>query len=171
MSPSPPAAPPTYALLYRSVASDGLTVGDVLHIFADSKQRNASRDVTGLLLYTGVSLGPSEPVSADAPPEASASSGRVDRFLQWLEGPEPAVRALYDRILQDPRHHSCERLAEGPLAELTGRDERLFPTWSMRFGEVPALPVSVSGLRRAADRMRQGRHGEPSAPPPASVQR
>ena len=153
-SSAPPSAPSEFALLYRSVASEGLSVGDVLDIFSDSRQRNASRDVTGLLLYTGVSPGPPALAPLDAP------SGRVDRFLQWLEGPEEAVRALYDRILQDPRHHSCEMLAEGTLAELTGRDDRLFPTWSMRFGQVPALPVSVTGLRRAADRVRQQRSPE-----------
>ena len=159
-SPDPSAeAAPLYALLYRSVASAALTVGDVLDIFETSKRRNAQRGVTGLLLYTGVSLGAVEtPRPTGGPlPDDPSPDGRVDQFVQWLEGPEDAVRELYGAISRDPRHHGCEVLLAGPSAELVGSTNRLFPDWSMRFGRVPALPVTVVGLRRAADRLRQRR--------------
>ena len=150
-------ASPLYALLYRSVASAALTVGDVLDIFATSKRHNAGREVTGLLLYTGVSLGTGE---TPRPTDGPSPDGRVDQFVQWLEGPESAVRELYEAISRDPRHHGCEVLLAGPSAELVGSADRLFPDWSMRFGQVPALPATVVGLRRAADRLRQRRSAE-----------
>ena len=156
----PANAAPLHALLYRSVASAGLTVGDVLDIFAASRRRNAELGVTGLLLYTGASP------SAGGGSGAGAGSGdRVDQFAQWLEGPEEVLRDVYARISRDPRHHSCEMLLEGPSADLVGNDERLFPTWSMRFGQVPALPVTAAGLRRAADRLRRGRRIQPRSEP------
>ncbi len=151
MTPSSPPShrppDPVHALLYRSVASDGLTVRDVIGIFTASKQRNADHGITGLLLYTGVAPGSKS---------AATSDRDVDGFVQWLEGPEAEVRALYAQISQDPRHRDCEVLVEGASEALTGASGRLFPTWSMRFGRARALPVSVEGLRKAADRLRRG---------------
>lgn len=57
---------------------------------------------------------------------------RDDLFMQWLEGPEPAVRAAFVRIQQDQRHYDIRPLLLGPLGA------RLFPAWAMRDDPVPS---------------------------------
>ena len=51
---------------------------------------------------------------------------RGDIYLQLLEGPEPAITALFGRIASDDRH-----LAVTPVSRETVAT-RLFPAWSMR---------------------------------------
>ncbi len=51
---------------------------------------------------------------------------RDDLFMQWLEGPEAAVRLAFDRIQKDSRHRDIRAFLIGSIAE------RLFPTWAMR---------------------------------------
>jgi hypothetical protein len=46
-------------------------------------------------------------------------------FVQTLEGDEPSVRALFDRIMRDPRHDAVSLLQADPV------QERAFPRWSM----------------------------------------
>lgn len=46
-------------------------------------------------------------------------------FAQTLEGDEPAVRELYDRIAHDPRHDNVSVLEEGDV------DDRVFGRWAM----------------------------------------
>lgn len=53
-----------------------------------------------------------------------------NRFFQYLEGEEDAVRDTYQRIQQDPRHRNVRTLIEEPIAE------RTFTNWSMKY--VPA---------------------------------
>jgi len=53
-----------------------------------------------------------------------------NRFFQYLEGEEEAVRDTYQRILQDPRHRNVRTLIE----ELV--EEHSFSNWSMKY--VPA---------------------------------
>lgn len=50
---------------------------------------------------------------------------RADLYLQWLEGPEAAVRATLARIRRDDRHLEVTLHAEGPVAT------RTFPDWAM----------------------------------------
>ena len=50
-----------------------------------------------------------------------------DRFFQYLEGDEDAVRRTYDRILQDDRHRNVVTLIEEPLSS------RTFSNWSMKY--------------------------------------
>lgn len=50
-----------------------------------------------------------------------------NRFFQYLEGEEDAVRASYQRIQQDPRHHNVRTLIEEPIAH------RTFTNWSMKY--------------------------------------
>ncbi|HVR74977.1 MAG TPA: BLUF domain-containing protein, partial [Planctomycetota bacterium] len=57
-----------------------------------------------------------------------------------LEGEEDAVRALYARIAQDPRHRGLITLLQGPQAE------RQFPDSSMAFQDLNAADVhSIPG--------------------------
>lgn len=61
-------------------------------------------------------------------------------FLQVLEGPENAVRKLYDRIGGDPRHQDVKTLDRRFI------DERRFPDWSMKY--VPMESDIEAVLRR-----------------------
>lgn len=60
-----------------------------------------------------------------------------DRFFQYLEGDDEAVRRVYDRICADPRHRNVRTLLEEPL------DQYTFTNWSMKY--VP-LAQDVSSL-------------------------
>ena len=51
---------------------------------------------------------------------------RADLYLQWLEGPQPAVEATYAKIVKDDRHLDIVRRLTRPATE------RMFPQWSMR---------------------------------------
>jgi len=54
------------------------------------------------------------------------------QFMQIMEGEEATVKALYERVVRDPRHHDVRKLVDKPIAA------RSFAQWSMAFGEVPA---------------------------------
>ena len=71
-------------------------------ILVDARRCNVRDDITGALIC------------------------RADLYLQWLEGPESAVRGAYARIARDHRHLGVRCLLEGPV------EERLFPDWAMR---------------------------------------
>lgn len=71
-------------------------------ILADARRCNVRDDITGALVC------------------------RADLYLQWLEGPEPAVRGAFARIARDDRHQDVRRLLVGPATA------RLFPQWAMR---------------------------------------
>lgn len=73
---------------------------DILHV---SRRNNERAGVSGLLL----------------------AGGR--RFLQALEGPEPAVMATYARISADPRHFAVVQLSCRQV------ETRQFGAWAMAF--------------------------------------
>lgn len=58
---------------------------------------------------------------------------RHDLYLQLIEGPAPAIDALYARIAQDDRHNDVNLLLESEVAE------RLFPDWAMLDDEAPTM--------------------------------
>ena len=76
---------------------------EIAALLNGSKFRNASRQVTGLLVVGG------------------------RRFLQVLEGPKDAVMETYHRIADDPRHFAHVVLSQKTVTE------RLFPGWSMGY--------------------------------------
>lgn len=59
------------------------------------------------------------------------------RFLQVLEGPEPAVKACYARILSDKRHTLVRMLSHGTV------NARVFPTWRMGFARPDELAADA----------------------------
>lgn len=63
-----------------------------------------------------------------------------NRFFQYLEGEEAAVKETYARILKDDRHRNVITLIEEPLAE------RTFSNWSMKY-----VPLSAD-VRRFLER-------------------
>ena len=96
------------SLTYVSSATDLLDADDLVRLLAQSREANAQRGITGMLLY------------------------RDGNILQCLEGPEPEVRQAYDAISRDPRHRGVMTLVEEQVAE------RSFTDWSMGFKDLSA---------------------------------
>ena len=125
-----------YALLYRSRARPGLLASDLNDIIVTAETRNRQANVTGLLLYGQLTVVPGAP----------------GEFVQWMEGSEEAVEALYADIEVDTRHFDPEVLARGPIGELQGANGsfassgRLFPDWSMGLVRLSELPATLSGF-------------------------
>lgn len=67
----------------------------------------------------------------------------IDRtFFQVLEGPEPAVRTLYNRIAIDSRHKNMLPLLDQPVPD------RQFAAWKMAWANLPAdHPMAPQVLR------------------------
>lgn len=106
---------PIYYLVYTSAATELFDKPALLELLTKARANNQQRGITGLLLY------------------------KDGDFIQLLEGPKAAVKALYTLIDSDPRHVGSTVMAEGE------RDQRLFADWSMGFRdladpEVQALP-------------------------------
>lgn len=93
-------------LIYTSVASQRLTDDALKALLQQARAANASRDVTGMLLY----LDP--------------------YFIQVLEGEEPIVADLYERIRLDSRHQKVSLIYRKPIKQ------RLFGDWTMGFNKV-----------------------------------
>ncbi len=125
-----------HALLYRSRARPGLLASDLNDIIETAEVRNRSLDVTGLLLYG----------------QLDAVPGAPGEFVQWIEGDEGPVEALYAEISGDGRHFDIEVLARGPLGDLARGarldlvGDRLFPSWSMGLVRLSELPATLSGF-------------------------
>ena len=133
-----------YTLLYRSRATRVLDAHDLLRLLMVSLRHNARDGITGVLLY-----GPLEPL-----PDTEANLMMLSSvvpfdgpgaFVQWLEGPEAEVRALYfDRVAHDTRHTDLELIGTGTSTH------RLFPHWAMALEPSRALPSSPDAIARLA---------------------
>jgi hypothetical protein len=128
-SPSPePGAVPLRRLIYRSrsrlgggAPAMGAEIGRILET---ARARNACLGVTGALVFRGA------------------------RFAQALEGPAPAVQALFDSIAADSRHDRLETIEDRPVAA------RAFTGWSMAYvGEAgaPDIPLTLADAGRPVD--------------------
>ncbi len=82
---------PLYEILYTSTLSQDQPLSAIASIASHARHHNQQRGITGLLVFDG------------------------QRFGQQLEGPEKEVRALLERIRQDPRHIYVEVLHDGPI--------------------------------------------------------
>lgn len=106
-----------YSLIYISVAASEFSEPELLEILRVSRENNVRDDLTGMLLY------------------------KEGRFMQLLEGPEPAVCATYQRISCDSRHRETTILLESRTAE------RDFEEWSMGFRALdPATARTIPGF-------------------------
>lgn len=119
----------TFRLMYRSrnrIPEPDRRI-ELGTLFSTARRNNKKAEVSGALLLTG------------------------DWFVQVLEGDEPTVRSLYERIATDPRHDSVTLLDSGDV------DERVFARWSMakvaEAGE-PDIPLIAheNGIAPAAGR-------------------
>jgi len=95
-------------IVYTSVAAVPFNQAELEQILIRARAKNHGLRITGMLLY---------------------SAGQI---LQVLEGELETVQQLYATIAQDARHNHVELVAEG------SNDRRLFPDWSMGFGEASA---------------------------------
>ncbi|RPD94646.1 diguanylate phosphodiesterase [Candidatus Pantoea deserta] len=73
-------------IIYRSHLSDDVPVKTLDNLATDANKINETFDVTGILLFDGT------------------------HFFQLLEGSDEAVRAIYERICADKRHHNLVEL-------------------------------------------------------------
>ena len=89
--------------IYTSSARKPFSQDELRDLLAVSREKNARFGLSGMLLY------------------------KFGDFMQVLEGPEPAVRALLKVIQADSRHENFVKLLEG------FRNERQFPGWYMGF--------------------------------------
>ncbi len=96
----------TIQLLYGSSATVPFGKPELLELLNKSRNNNAKVNVTGLLLY------------------------KDGQFMQVLEGDEPAVTSLYQRISRDPRHTGSMVFLQHPI------EQRDFPDWSMAFKDM-----------------------------------
>jgi hypothetical protein len=90
--------------LYRAIYTSrpfGFDTAILSGILMDARRANLRDEITGALIC------------------------RADIYLQWLEGPEDAVRRALSRIQADDRHLEVTLHASGPVAE------RVFPDWAM----------------------------------------
>lgn len=90
-------------LVYQSYATVPFGDLQLAKLLTQSRAFNAAHGLTGVLLYGDGTM------------------------VQLLEGSEANVRAVFGRIVQDPRHTKIIKLADGPATH------RLFTQWSMGF--------------------------------------
>ncbi|MGN6366989.1 MAG: BLUF domain-containing protein [Phycisphaerae bacterium] len=106
-------------LCYASRATvpfDGATLTSLLQ---KSRENNHRRGVSGLLVY------------------------QYGSFLQLIEGADPIVIELYNKIRRDPRHTDVSLLFKEKI------EQRSFEQWSMGF--VDAANPELSGMPGYAD--------------------
>lgn len=92
----------TIRLVYVSTARPGLDYEELTGILRAAVDQNASRGITGMLVYGN------------------------GTFLQVLEGSRSAINRLYNAIVRDPRHTDCE------VMEVVNIASRSFSEWSMK---------------------------------------
>ncbi|MBK7998996.1 MAG: BLUF domain-containing protein [Verrucomicrobia bacterium] len=96
----------TFQLLYGSTATAPFGKPELLELLNKSRANNERVNVTGLLLF------------------------KDGQFMQVLEGEEPVVTSLYQRISQDPRHTGSMVFLQRAI------EQRDFPDWSMAFKDL-----------------------------------
>lgn len=113
---------PLLSLVYSSRAVVGFGLRHLDDLLVHARSANAQVGITGLLLF------------------------KDHRFLQLLEGPEPAVREKMRCIAEDPRHEQVTVLLEEDVRV------RQFPDWTMGYAAGDALrPADVPGHRTTFD--------------------
>jgi hypothetical protein len=100
-------------LTYFSSAVERFNQPALKRLLEISRRNNATRGITGLLLY------------------------RDGRFLQFLEGPQDAARTTYEHIRMDGRHHSSRVVGTGRLKGGSSRNGG-WATGIWRACELPA---------------------------------
>jgi hypothetical protein len=131
-----------FQLAYESTAVRPMVANDFRELLQKARAKNKRLGITGLLLYA------------------------QGRFFQVLEGPESAVRSLYDTIRDDERHTNVETLLTTTITA------RTFPDWEMgldhpeplsdeehfspflQTGELPTAAAPIAEVVTALNRFR-----------------
>jgi hypothetical protein len=99
-------------ITYVSKASIEFGTSDLVKLLIDARNFNQSNEITGILIFEN------------------------NRFLQVIEGMAETIESLYQKIVDDGRHHDVNMIASTQL------DARRFPKWTMAFAEPGSLAVS-----------------------------
>jgi len=86
-------------IVFVSTATEALSLRRARKLISAATRNNRALEVTGLLLYAN------------------------ERFMGTLEGPESAVRLIFERVQNDYRHKNVDMLRFEPITE------RLFDDW------------------------------------------
>lgn len=109
----------------RNLLPEPAAEAELERILARARRGNAAAGITGALLFSG------------------------DCFAQALEGPAPAVEAVFEAIQRDPRHADVVVLEAAPVAA------REFGAWSMAYAgrcrEAGTRFASLAGARIGDD--------------------
>ena len=100
-------------LIYASTATAAVTTQTVNAILQVAQQRNALRDLTGMLVFDH------------------------QYFLQAIEGERQTVNDLLARLMLDPRHSRVTMLSYAPI------EVRSYAEWSMEFKSAAAVSKSL----------------------------
>jgi hypothetical protein len=99
---------PIIHCIYSSAAAPTFKEHEIPSLLEGTRNANAARDVTGMLLYVDGS------------------------FFQVLEGEAAIVEPLYEKIKRDPRHSRVTLIIKEPILE------RSFGEWTMGFAALDA---------------------------------
>lgn len=113
--------PSLLELLYCSQLAPGLSASIIDDIVVKAQPGNASRGVTGVLVFDG------------------------QRFFQFMEGPAEAVTALSQSIAQDPRHTGMRVCYRGVRV-----GARRFANWRMGYTWIPETNHLLDSLFKAS---------------------
>ncbi|MEM6623046.1 MAG: BLUF domain-containing protein [Pseudomonadota bacterium] len=116
-------------LAYISLSELDDLSSEIDTILDGSRQRNAQRGITGVLLYA------------------------QGMFFQLLEGEELEIKSLYKKIANDPRHSDVTILME---AETT---DRQFKQWEMGWYRVPDSHPYAAQIKSLGDPVNRGGAG------------
>jgi hypothetical protein len=93
-------------ILYTSKTYGRLSEADLSKLLHQCREYNQLINVHGILCYNH------------------------SDFIQVLEGPETAVIKLYQKIIDDERHHDCK------LINISLTDKYIFKNWSMGYIDI-----------------------------------
>ena len=105
-----------YRLIYLSSARSEMSQAGLEELLKVARRNNIAAGVTGMLLYL------------------------EGNFIQYLEGDESAVRAIFEKIEVDSRHHGVIVVDECAI------DRRLFDDWAMGFRRMDGRSDDEAGL-------------------------
>jgi Sensors of blue-light using FAD len=110
---------PLLRIMYSSVTQTPLGERGLAGLLAQCVANNVRDGITGVLMVDGA------------------------LNIQYFEGPEAAVKALWQRICQDARHHLIVQLYEE-----AGMLPRLFGQWAMLHGQASRMEM-LNLIRKA----------------------
>lgn len=93
-----------HCFFYRSQLAPDCHISCVADIIKTARNLNKAQDITGVLIFDG------------------------QQFCQYIEGPQPALQQLIDRIANDKRH-----VMFSAMYQSSGFNQRRFQHWAMAY--------------------------------------